>query len=79
MAIPAVVFIRRYTYKAAIMLGLSLYALGALITIPASLTAQFALFCLASYIITYGLAFLETACNPYIIAMDPWQVWQSHR
>ena len=50
MAIPAVFFIRRYTYKAAIMLGLSLYALGALITIPASLTAQFALFCLASYI-----------------------------
>ncbi|MAS63738.1 MAG: MFS transporter [Coraliomargarita sp.] len=71
MAIPAVVFIRRYTYKAAIMLGLSLYALGALITIPASLTAQFALFCLASYVITYGLAFLETACNPYIIAMGP--------
>ena len=71
MAIPAVFFIRRYTYKAAIMLGLSLYALGALITIPASLTAQFALFCLASYIITYGLAFLETACNPYIIAMGP--------
>ncbi|MEC8405534.1 MAG: MFS transporter [Verrucomicrobiota bacterium] len=69
MAIPAVFFIRRYTYKAAIMLGLSLYAIGALITIPASLTAQFALFCLASYIITYGLAFLETACNPYIIAM----------
>ena len=69
MAIPAVFFIRRYTYKAAIMLGLSLYAVGALITIPASLTAQFALFCLASYIITYGLAFLETACNPYIIAM----------
>ena len=71
MAIPAVFFIRRYTYKAAIMLGLSLYALGALITIPASLTAQFALFSLASYIITYGLAFLETACNPYIIAMGP--------
>ncbi|MEC7609548.1 MAG: MFS transporter [Verrucomicrobiota bacterium] len=69
MAIPAVFFIRRYTYKAAIMLGLSLYAVGALITIPASLTAQFALFCLASYLITYGLAFLETACNPYIIAM----------
>lgn len=69
MAIPAVFFIRKYSYKAAIILGLGLYATGALITIPASLTAQFALFCLASYVITYGLAFLETACNPYILAM----------
>lgn len=69
MALPAVFFIRRYSYKAAIMLGLGLYAIGALITIPASLMAQFALFCLASYVITYGLAFLETACNPYILAM----------
>lgn len=71
MAIPAVLFIRRFSYKAAIMLGLALYAVGALISIPASLMAQFALFCLASYVITYGLAFLETACNPYILAMGP--------
>lgn len=71
MAIPAVMFIRKFSYKSAIMLGLALYAGGALITIPASLTAQFALFCLASYVITYGLAFLETACNPYILAMGP--------
>lgn len=71
MAIPAVLFIRKFSYKGAIMLGLALYASGALITIPASLTAQFALFCLASYVITYGLAFLETACNPYILAMGP--------
>jgi len=71
MAIPAVIFIRKFSYKAAIMLGLALYASGALITVPASLTAQFALFCLASYVITYGLAFLETACNPYILAMGP--------
>ena len=59
MAIPAVLFIRKFTYKAAILLGLSFYANGALITIPASFTAQFALFCLASYVITYGLAFLN--------------------
>ena len=71
MAIPAVLFIRKFSYKAAILLGLGFYAIGALITIPASLTAQFALFCLASYVITYGLAFLETACNPYILAMGP--------
>ncbi len=71
MAIPAALFIRRYSYKAAIVLGLSLYGAGALITIPASLTATFWVFCLASYVITYGLAFLETSCNPYILAMGP--------
>lgn len=71
MAIPAALFIRRYSYKAAIILGLTLYCLGALITIPASLTASFWIFCLASYVITYGLAFLETSCNPYILAMGP--------
>ncbi|MFD2256267.1 MFS transporter [Luteolibacter algae] len=71
MAIPAVFFIRKFSYKAAIMLGLLLYALGALIAVPASLMANFALFALTSYIITYGLAFLETACNPYILAMGP--------
>ncbi len=72
MAIPAVFFIRKFSYKAAILLGLGLYALGALIAIPASLMANFWLFTLTSYIITYGLAFLETACNPYILSMgDP--------
>ncbi|MDQ8181165.1 sugar MFS transporter [Pelagicoccus sp. SDUM812005] len=71
MAIPAALFIRKYSYKAAIILGLTLYGVGALITIPASLTATFWVFCLASYVITYGLAFLETSCNPYILAMGP--------
>jgi len=72
MAIPAVFFIRKFSYKAAILLGLGLYALGALIAVPASLLANFWLFTLTSYVITYGLAFLETACNPYILSMgDP--------
>lgn len=71
MAIPAALFVRRYSYRAAIAVGLTLYGLGALITIPASLTATFWVFCLASYVITYGLAFLETSCNPYILALGP--------
>jgi MFS transporter, FHS family, L-fucose permease len=71
MAIPAALFIRRYSYKAAIILGLSLYAFGALLSVPASLLASFWIFCIASYVITYGLAFLETSCNPYILAMGP--------
>ncbi|MCD0457999.1 sugar MFS transporter [Roseiconus lacunae] len=71
MALPASLFIRRFSYKAAIMVGFGFYALGALLAVPAASTATFGLFLLGSYVLTYGLAFLETACNPYILAMGP--------
>lgn len=71
MALPAAMFIRRFSYKAAIMVGFSFYAVGALLAVPAAASASFGLFLLGSYILTYGLAFLETACNPYILAMGP--------
>ena len=71
MALPAVFFIRKFSYKAAILIGFLFYAVGALLAIPASLYAVFPLFLLGSYILTFGLAFLETACNPYILAMGP--------
>lgn len=71
MALPAAFFIRKYSYKAAIMIGFAFYAIGALLAVPAASTATFGLFLLGSYILTYGLAFLETACNPYILAMGP--------
>ena len=71
MALPAAFFIRKFSYKGAIMVGFAFYAIGALLAIPASMTATFGLFMLGSYILTYGLAFLETACNPYILAMGP--------
>jgi FHS family L-fucose permease-like MFS transporter len=71
MALPASLFIRRFSYKAAIMVGFAFYAIGALLAVPAASTATFGLFLLGSYVLTYGLAFLETACNPYILAMGP--------
>lgn len=71
MALPASLFIRRFSYKAAIMVGFAFYAIGALLAVPAAATATFGLFLLGSYVLTYGLAFLETACNPYILAMGP--------
>jgi len=72
MALPAVFFIRKFSYKGAIVFGLALYAIGCLIAIPASLNLSFTLFVLGSYIIPCGLAFLETACNPYILSLgDP--------
>lgn len=71
MALPAAFFIRKFSYKAAIMVGFGFYALGALLAIPAASTATFGLFLVGSYVLTYGLAFLETACNPYILSMGP--------
>jgi FHS family L-fucose permease-like MFS transporter len=71
MAIPAALFIRRYSYKSGILLGLSLYAIGALICVPAASMASFNLFLAALYILTFGLAFLETTANPYILSMGP--------
>jgi len=69
MALPAALFIRRFSYKAGILVGLALYATGALLFIPASLMMEFWLFLIALYILTFGLAFLETTANPYILAM----------
>ncbi|MBT6161813.1 MAG: L-fucose:H+ symporter permease [Flavobacteriaceae bacterium] len=69
MALPAAYFVRKYNYKIGIIIGLSLYAGGALLFYPAAITEQFWFFCLGLYILTFGLAFLETTANPYIISM----------
>lgn len=69
MAFPAAAFIRKYSYKAGIMLGLGLYALGALLFFPAREIGLFYPFLAAYFILTCGLSFLETSCNPYILTM----------
>ena len=69
MAIPAALFIRKYSYKAGILVGLLLYAIGALLFFPAAHFAQFSFFLWSLYILTFGLAFLETTANPYILSM----------
>ncbi len=69
MALPASLFIRRYSYKVGIIIGLSLYAVGALLFYPAAVTGEFVFFLFGLYILTFGLAFLETTANPYILAM----------
>ena len=66
IAIPAGLFMEKYSYKRGILLGLLLYALGALLFVPAAKTLTFGFFLVALYIIASGLAFLETAANPYI-------------
>jgi len=69
MAFPAAIFIRRFTYKAGILVGLGLYATGALLFIPASAIGLYAPFLIAYFILTCGLSFLETSANPYILSM----------
>ncbi len=69
MAVPAALFIRRYSYKTGILIGLGLYAVGAFLFIPAASFQQFSFFCISLYILTFGLAFLETTANPYILSL----------
>ncbi len=69
MALPAAMFIRKYSYKAGVLVGLGLYALGALLFIPAKSVGVYSFFLIAYFIMTCGLSFLETSCNPYILSM----------
>lgn len=69
MAIPAALFIRKYSYKSGILLGLALYAVGAFLFIPAAARQSFTFFCFSLYILTFGLAFLETTANPFILSL----------
>lgn len=69
MAIPAALFIRKFSYKNGILLGLALYAVGAFLFIPAAAQQNFTFFCLSLYILTFGLAFLETTANPFVLSL----------
>ena len=69
MALPAALFIRKYSYKSGIILGLSLYAIGAFLFYPAAENEQFNYFLISLWIITCGLAFLETTSNPLILSL----------
>lgn len=69
MAVPAALFIRRFSYKSGILLGLALYAIGAFMFIPAAHYQAFSFFCVSLYVLTFGLAFLETTANPLILSL----------
>ncbi|MFW5773991.1 MAG: L-fucose:H+ symporter permease, partial [Tangfeifania sp.] len=71
MAIPAALFVKRFSYKKGILVGLALYATGALLFFPAAQFEIFGFFLVSYYILTFGLAFLETTANPYILSMGP--------
>jgi FHS family L-fucose permease-like MFS transporter len=67
MAFPAALFIRKYSYKSGIILGLILYATGAFLFYPAAHYQNYTFFLVSLWVITCGLAFLETTSNPLIL------------
>ena len=69
MALPAALFIKRFSYKTGILMGLGLYAVGALMFLPAARMGNYYPFLLAYFILTCGLSFLETSANPFILSM----------
>ena len=71
MAFPAALFIKRFSYKSGILMGLALYTLGCFLFLPSSWLESFSAFLIAYFIMTCGLSFLETSSNPYILAMGP--------
>jgi MFS transporter, FHS family, L-fucose permease len=72
LAIPAGMFMNRFGFKKGILLGLLLYASGALLFYPAAVTRTYEFFLFALFTIASGLAFLETAANPYAAILgDP--------
>ncbi|MFD2202908.1 L-fucose:H+ symporter permease [Shivajiella indica] len=71
MALPAAIFIKKYSYKVGVLIGLGLYAFGAILFYPAAAWESYFFFLVALYILTFGLAFLETTANPYILSMGP--------
>ena len=69
MAFPAAMFIRKHSYKSGLLIGLTLYAIGALMFIPAAGTGNYYPFLIAYFVLTCGLSFLETSANPFILSL----------
>lgn len=71
LALPAAIIIKKYTYKTGVLLGLGMFVLGSLLFYPASISMSYGHFLAALFILAGGLSILETAANPYIVAMGP--------
>jgi FHS family L-fucose permease-like MFS transporter len=71
MALPAGFIMKKYGYKAGIIFGLILFAIGSFLFIPAANTQAYSFFLGALFIIACGLTILETAANPYASLLGP--------
>jgi FHS family L-fucose permease-like MFS transporter len=70
-ALPAAIFVTRFTYKSGVLLGLALFIIGGLLFYPSSISMQYGHFLVSLYILAAGLSVLETSANPYILVMGP--------
>ena len=71
-ALPAALFIRRRSFKSGIILGLLLYAAGAMLFLPAARVASYGFYLVAIYVMAGGCSVLETTADPYVMSMgDP--------
>ncbi|WP_421825175.1 L-fucose:H+ symporter permease [Fulvitalea axinellae] len=70
-ALPAALFIRKYSFKSGVLLGLGLFITGGLLFYPASITQEYYHFLAALYVLAGGLSILETSANPYMMVMGP--------
>ena len=71
LAIPAALYIKRFSYKSGVLLGLGLFISGSMLFYPASISMRYGHFLVALFVLAGGLAILETTANPYIMAMGP--------
>lgn len=69
LAFPAALYIKKFTFKSGVLLGLGLFITGAVLFYPASISMQYTHFLLALFILAGGLAILETSANPYILIL----------
>ena len=69
LALPAALYIKKHSFKRGVILGLSLYALGAIFFLPAAGAANYLFYLMAIYVMASGCCVLETAANPYIMSM----------
>lgn len=69
LAIPAALIIKKYSYRAGVLVGLGFYIVGALGYIPAALLQNYTLFLISIFILAGGLSVLETTCNPFVLAL----------
>ncbi|MDO5571201.1 MAG: L-fucose:H+ symporter permease [Bacteroidales bacterium] len=70
-ALPAALFIRKYSYKSGIVLGLLMFATGGFLFYPAGSMASYPFYLIAIYILAAGCSILETTANPFILSMGP--------
>ena len=69
LALPAALFIKRYSYKSGVIIGLFMYAAGTILFFPASKAASYTFYLIAIFIMAGGCSILETTANPYILSM----------